>query len=91
VNAGSEVARVITEAKAGIVVSPEKSEALAKAILSLSWDTSSRYAMGAQGRDYARRQWDREQILPAFEARLLSVAGQGELLGKGLGHSAGKV
>jgi colanic acid biosynthesis glycosyl transferase WcaI len=90
VNAKSEVARVITEAGAGVVVLPEEPEALMDAIVALSQDTPRRHAMGARGRAYARQQWDRERILPALEARLLVIAGQREVLGKELGHSAGK-
>jgi colanic acid biosynthesis glycosyl transferase WcaI len=90
VNAKSEVARVITEAGGGIAVPPEEPEALLEAIVALRQDTTRRQAMGARGRAYARQQWDRERILPALEARLLGIAGQGELLAKGPGHSAEK-
>jgi colanic acid biosynthesis glycosyl transferase WcaI len=90
VNAKSEVARVITEAGAGVVVPPEEPKALSEAIAALRQNTASRQDMGARGRAYARQHWAREQILPTLEARLLGIARHGELLGRGLGPSAGK-
>jgi colanic acid biosynthesis glycosyl transferase WcaI len=90
VNARSEVARVITEAGAGIVVPPEEPEALLGAIVVLWQDTARRQAMGARGRAYARQQWDRERILPLLDAGLLRLTRKGELRGRGLGRSSEK-
>jgi colanic acid biosynthesis glycosyl transferase WcaI len=90
VNARSEVARVITEAGAGVVVPPEEPEALLGTIVVLWQETARRQAMGARGRAYARQQWDRERILPLLEAGLLRLTRKGELRGRGLGRSSGK-
>lgn len=70
---GSEVARVLRESGAGVVVEPQQPQALWRAIQELSADHPRRAAMGARGRLYARRQWDRDFILPAMEKRLQAM------------------
>ena len=77
VGASSEVARVVREAGAGLVVPPEDPAALRDAVLRLRDDPDARARMGAAGRAYARTHWDRARILPAMEARLSEVAGGG--------------
>ena len=70
--AGSEVARVINEADAGVVVMPEDPQALFDAITALSRNEKARIAMGENGRNYARTHWNRSRILPYIEAQLLN-------------------
>ena len=77
VGASSEVARVVREAGAGLVVPPEDPAALRDAVRRLRDDPGARARMGAAGRAYARVHWDRTRILPAMEARLREVAGDG--------------
>ena len=71
----SQVATVVTEAGAGVVVQPEDPQGLLEAILALCSDSGGCRAMGERGRAYASEHWDRERILPAMEARLLQVIG----------------
>jgi colanic acid biosynthesis glycosyl transferase WcaI len=75
-NAGSEVARVVTEGGAGAVVPPEDPDALLEAILALRNAGERRRRMGFQGRAYARTHWNPEAILPEMERQLLRVAGR---------------
>lgn len=69
---GSEVARVVDDANAGLVVAPEDPDALFDAVMMLRKDEQTRVAMGENGRRYARAHWDAHRILPYLEARLLS-------------------
>jgi len=73
-NASSEVARVVTEAGAGVVSPAEDADALVRAVRELRGDPERRRRMGTQGRAYARTHWDRERILPEMEQRLRRVA-----------------
>jgi colanic acid biosynthesis glycosyl transferase WcaI len=75
VSAGSEVARVVREAAAGLVVPPEDPAALLQAVLALRDDAAVRRRAAERGRAFARDHWDREAILPRTEAALLDVAG----------------
>jgi len=72
-NASSEVARVVTEAGAGVVSPAENPGALVEAVRVLRRDADRRRRMGAQGRAYARTHWDRERILPDMERTLARV------------------
>ncbi len=63
VTAGSAVASVIAEARAGIVVTPEDARALVEAIDALQRDPSRRLEMSAAGRAYAFAHWDRLRTL----------------------------
>jgi len=74
----SEVARVIREARAGLVVPPEDSESLLGAIIELKRDPARRRAMGEAGRAYALARWERERILHSMEADLRAVASSRE-------------
>jgi colanic acid biosynthesis glycosyl transferase WcaI len=76
-NASSEVARVLVEADAGLVVPPENPDTLLDAIRALRRDPRRRQQMGAQGRTYARSHWRREQLLPEMERQLARVAAKG--------------
>jgi colanic acid biosynthesis glycosyl transferase WcaI len=75
-NASSEVARVVTDAGAGVVIPPEDPGALLDAILELRDGRGRRREMGVQGRLYARAHWNPEAILPEMERELLRVAGR---------------
>src|SRR5262249_50233492 len=73
-NAGSEVARVVTEAGAGVVVSPEDPGSLMEAVVVLKGGQNRRRQMGVRGRAYAQAHWDPEVILPEIERELMRVA-----------------
>jgi colanic acid biosynthesis glycosyl transferase WcaI len=77
VNAASEVARVVGEAGAGMVVPPEDSAALATAITDLSNSPERLAAMGAAGRAYAAGHWQRSIVLDKFESGLASLVQPG--------------
>jgi colanic acid biosynthesis glycosyl transferase WcaI len=63
VTGGSAVANVIAGAGAGTVVPAEAGDALVNAIEALRRDTSLRAGMGAAGRAYASRHWERTATL----------------------------
>jgi putative colanic acid biosynthesis glycosyltransferase WcaI len=63
VTGGSAVANVIAGAGAGTVVPAEAGDALVTAIEALRRDTSLRAGMGAAGRAYASRHWERTATL----------------------------
>ncbi len=70
---GSEVARVLRDAGAGVRTEPEDPGALLDEILHLQARPDRRAAMGANGRAYAQQHWEKGQALHAFESRLLEV------------------
>jgi colanic acid biosynthesis glycosyl transferase WcaI len=80
-SSGSEVARVLREADAGLVVEPENSQALLDTVVELYSNPHRRAAMGANGRAYAREHWDRGRILSEFEERLLETGSRGSSSG----------
>jgi len=63
VTGGSAVANVIAGAGAGMVVSPEDSDAVVTAIEALRRDAPLRAGMSAAGRAYASRHWERTATL----------------------------
>ena len=67
---GTELARVTTESRAGLVVPPEDGRALAQAVLGLAGDPGARKKMGVLARRYAEAFWDRERILRQWEELL---------------------
>ncbi len=70
---GSEVARVLRDAECGLVVAPEDPRSLLEALLTLRADRARCNALGANGRAYARKQWEKEGVLSALERHLLDV------------------
>ena len=64
---GTELARVTSESRAGLVVPPEDGRALAQAVLGLAGDPGARKEMGVRARRYAEAFWDRERILRQWE------------------------
>jgi colanic acid biosynthesis glycosyl transferase WcaI len=72
-NASSEVARVIIEARAGLVTPAEDGAALADAVRALRDDPERRRQMAAEGRVYARAHWDRALTLGDMERALRAV------------------
>jgi len=66
----TELARVTTESRAGLVVPPEDGRALAQAVLGLAGDPGARKKMGVLARRYAEAFWDRERILRQWEELL---------------------
>jgi len=67
---GTELARVTTESRAGLLVPPEDGRALAQAVLALAQDPGARKEMGIRARRYAEAFWDRERILGQWEELL---------------------
>ena len=67
---GTELARVTSESRAGLVVPPEDGRALAQAVLGLAGDPGARKEMGIRARRYAEAFWDRERILRQWEELL---------------------
>ena len=66
-----EGARVIEESSAGLVCSAGDSEGLASAILRLaSLSDEERAAMGRRGASYAKREFDRDELISRFEGAL---------------------
>lgn len=64
---GTGLARAVEHG--GLVVAPGDAAALATAASRLAADPSLRTALGASGREFARREWDKEAILSrAFDA-----------------------
>jgi len=72
--AGTELARVTTESRAGLMVPPEEAHSLAQAVLRLAGDPTLRKQMSARGRKYAESVWDREQISRQWEDLLRGLA-----------------
>jgi colanic acid biosynthesis glycosyl transferase WcaI len=70
VNADSEVARVVREARAGFVVEPENPRALRDAVGALRSRPHERHNMGLRAREYARARWNRDRILAQTTAEL---------------------
>ena len=64
---GTELARVTVESQAGLLVPPENAHELAKAILKLAAEETTRQEMGRRARAYAEAQLDRETVLTRFE------------------------
>jgi putative colanic acid biosynthesis glycosyltransferase WcaI len=74
VNDGSEVARVLKQSSAGLVIPPEDPARLLEAIMTLKWDVHYRSQMSEAGRLYAREQWAESTVLPRMESELLRIA-----------------
>jgi len=66
----TELGRVTTESRAGLLVPPEDGRALAQAVLALAQDPGARKEMGIRARRYAEAFWDRERILGQWEELL---------------------
>ena len=75
VNPGSEVARIVKQSGAGLVVAPENSSQLVEEITGLERDRARLTKMSESGRRYAREHWDEFRTLPRMESKLLRVAG----------------
>lgn len=68
---GTELARVVQDR--GVVVPPEDSAALARAVLALARDPEKRATFGAAGRAYACENLERDKILRRFEREVVRV------------------
>ena len=77
VSPGSEVARVLKEADAGVLTAPEDPSALLDAIVKLRDDPARRSSLGAKGRMFAERFWEKQSTLSVLETHLLAVAARG--------------
>ncbi len=78
VSPGSEVARVLKEADAGVLVPPEDPAALLDAVIALRDDPARRLSLGAKGRMFAERFWEKQRTLSVLEEHLLAVATRGK-------------
>jgi colanic acid biosynthesis glycosyl transferase WcaI len=66
----SAVGRVIVEADCGYLVPPENLKALVKALRQASTNPQERQVLGRNGRKFAERELDKEQILASVEAQV---------------------
>ncbi|WP_242524103.1 glycosyltransferase [Methylacidiphilum caldifontis] len=73
VNNNSEVAKVIMEANAGIVVPAEDSKAMAEAVETLSKDEQLRQRLGQEGRAYALGRWQKQKVLEEMEKTIADL------------------
>lgn len=62
-----EAANLINDAKAGIVVEPENSKAMADAVLKLAEDVELRHTLGNNGRNYVMKNYSRDNITKKLE------------------------
>ena len=74
VNSSSEVARIIMDSGAGLIVTPEDPASLVAAVTNLERDPAKLREMGEAGRRYAREHWDEALTLPRMESELLRAA-----------------
>ncbi len=68
VDARSETAEVIAEAKCGLCLEPEDPKALADAILAIYSDRTRAQDMGRRGRQYVERHYTRTSVARQYEA-----------------------
>jgi len=71
VNSESEVARVVVNSKAGVVVEPENADALFDAIDQLSSSPETLARMSLEARQFADETWDERRTLPRMEEQLM--------------------
>ncbi len=74
VDEGSEVSRLVEEAKAGIAVPPEDSEALTKAIKNLLDSPEEAASMGQAGRSFVEGSASPTVVAEAYEALFAELA-----------------
>ena len=70
VNSSSEVARIIMDSGAGLVLIPEDPASLVAAVTNLERDPAKLREMGEAGREH----WDEDRTLPRMESELLRAA-----------------
>lgn len=73
-NPGTELARVATESRAGLMVPPAAADSLAQAVMRLAGDPTLREQMSGRGRKYAETFWNRERISGQWEDLLQGLA-----------------
>jgi colanic acid biosynthesis glycosyl transferase WcaI len=72
-----EGARVINEAEAGLTVPAQDSASLAQAVLRLArMDPAEREALGAHGRSYFEKNFERDMLLDRLEGWLREISGK---------------
>jgi putative colanic acid biosynthesis glycosyltransferase WcaI len=69
----SEVARVLTKARAGLVVPAEESAGLLTAVTTLRENDSLRHEIAQNAREFARENWNRDIILARMESQLRTL------------------
>jgi colanic acid biosynthesis glycosyl transferase WcaI len=82
----SEVARVLNDARAGLVVPPEDPTRIMSAVSALRDDASLRHEMARNAREFAKRTWDRDQILSKMESQLYALIASGAVKDSGRGR-----
>jgi colanic acid biosynthesis glycosyl transferase WcaI len=73
VSSGSEIARVLNEARAGFVVPAEDSRSLLSAIIALRDDEKLRHDFSRSARRFARQHWNRDTTLANMELQLSTL------------------
>jgi colanic acid biosynthesis glycosyl transferase WcaI len=74
VASASDIARVLSESGAAVVVPPEDPESLADAISSLRREPARLSAMRKAGKLFAQRTWHHDNIYPVMEQYLTAAA-----------------
>jgi colanic acid biosynthesis glycosyl transferase WcaI len=77
VDAGTEVARTVEQAGAGIAVPPDDPEAFTKAIRRLLDDAPSAQAMGSSGRRFVESWASPAAVALAYEALFVELRDRG--------------
>ncbi|MQY59460.1 MAG: WcaI family glycosyltransferase [Clostridia bacterium] len=77
VNDGSETARAIRDAEAGLVVAPENAQAVAGAILRLHSSSQLREELGTNGRAFVSEHFEKSKVLKKFERLLQAIVQNG--------------
>ncbi len=77
VDEGSDVWRMVNEAKCGLCIPPEDPKALAEAVLNLYHDRELGVRMGANGRAHVERYFSRRLISKEYEQLFLGVMNEG--------------
>lgn len=70
---GSELHKIVTDARCGIVVDPENTLQTVEAIVRAYQNPEEMHEMGLNGRAYAIEHFSREKILQGFERELLNI------------------
>ncbi len=81
ISSNSQVAHVLTESGAGLIVEAENPHALAESVTQLQPDEGRRHTMGKRGRIYARQHWDRQTQLEHLEATFRNLVNDASAAG----------
>jgi glycosyltransferase involved in cell wall biosynthesis len=76
IDADSELARLLREIDAGVVVEPENGAALAAAILELRADPARAAALGSNGRRYVEQTLSRRAVTQLYVEAIEELTGE---------------